>query len=367
MYPGDCTLFLCGDVMTGRGIDQILPHSCSPSIREPFVSSALRYLELAEDAHGEIPRAVDYDYVWGEALAALAEHKPSVKIVNLETSITTSEDAQPKGINYRMHPGNVPLLTAAGVDCCVLANNHVLDYGIAGLVETIDSLQRRGITTTGAGRNTSKAMTPAVINLAGGGRVLVFAFGAPDCGIPPHWAARPETPGINLLGDLGERSVLRVAELVTSIKLPNDLAILSIHWGGNWGSDIPLPHRRFAHAVIDNAKIDLLHGHSSHHPKAVEIYHGHPIFYGCGDFLDDYEGITGYERYRGDLVLMYFPRMDLRTGELKELLLTPLQIRQFRLQRPSAADRAWLRTALETQCRRFGHCIADRDGAWVLR
>jgi poly-gamma-glutamate synthesis protein (capsule biosynthesis protein) len=249
----------------------------------------------------------------------------------------------------------------------VLANNHVLDYGIAGLLETLESLRRCGITASGAGQSAAAAAAPAVLNLAGGGRVLVFAFGAPDCGIPPHWAARPRMPGINLLDDLGERSVLRLAELVTSTKLPNDLAILSIHWGGNWGSDIPIAHRRFAHGVIDDAKIDLVHGHSSHHPKAIEIYNGHPIFYGCGDFLDDYEGIAGYELYRDDLVLMYFPTMDVPTGELKELLLTPLQIRQFRLQRPSGADRAWLRTNLEVQCRRFGHCIVDRDGAWVLR
>ena len=352
--------------MTGRGIDQILPHSCPPAIREPFVRSALRYVALAEDAHGPIPRAVDFAYVWGEALAALADHKPSVRIVNLETSITTSEDAEAKGIHYRMHPGNVPVLTAAGIDCCVLANNHVLDYGLAGLLETLESLQRGGIDSPGAGRNAAEATTPAVFNLVDGGRVLVFAFGAPDCGIPPRWGARPGTPGVNLLDDLDERTVLRVAELVSSTKLPNDLAVLSIHWGGNWGYDIPPAHRRFAHGVIDHAKIDLVHGHSSHHPKAIEIYNGHPIFYGCGDFVDDYEGITGYEFYRDDLVLMYFPTMDLRTGELRELCLTPLQIRNFQLRRPVVADRAWLRTNIEMQCRRFGHCIVERNGAWTL-
>ena len=353
--------------MTGRGIDQILPHSCPPAIREPFVSSALHYVALAEDAHGPIPRAAHYAYVWGEALVTLAEHKPSARIVNLETSITTSEDAQAKGINYRMHPGNMPVLSAAGIDCCVLAHNHVLDYGIAGLLETLESLRQCGITTAGAGRTAVGAMTPAVINLAEGGRVLVFAFGAPACGIPQCWGARPGKPGINLLDDLDERSVLRVAELVSSIKLPNDVALLSIHWGGNWGYEIPRAHRQFAHALIDDAKIDLVHGHSSHHPKAIEIHNGHPIFYGCGDFLDDYEGITGYERYRDDLVLMYFPKINLPMGELKELVLRPLQIRNFQLRRPTAPDCSWLRTNLDTQCRRFGHSIVEENGAWVLR
>lgn len=169
-----------------------------------------------------------------------------------------------------------------------------------------------------------------------------------------------------MVADLTERTASSVADLVSSTKLPNDVATLSIHWGGNWGYDIPPAHRRFAQGVIDDAGIDLVHGHSSHHPKAIEIYHGRPIIYGCGDFLDDYEGITGYERYRGDLVLMHFPCIDVRTGELRELLLTPLPIRNFRLRRPIAADSAWLRRNLETQCSRFGHCIVERDGMWAV-
>ena len=366
MQSGDCRLFLSGDVMSGRGIDQILPRSCLPALREPFVSSALRYVELAEEAHGPIPRTVDYAYVWGEALEVLEEQKPVARIVNLETSITTSDHAEPKGINYRMHPANVPVLTAAGIECCVLANNHVLDWGIAGLLDTLDSLHGSGISTAGAGRTVAEATAPAVLTLPGGGRALLFSFGVADSGIPPHWAARPGAPGVNLVADLTERTVSSVADLVSSTRMPNDVAILSIHWGGNWGYHIPPAHRRFAHSVIDDAGIDLVHGHSSHHPKAIEIYHGRPIIYGCGDFLDDYEGIPGYERYRGDLVLMYFPRIDMRTGELRELLLTPLQIQNFRLRRPIAADSAWLRRNLETQCRRFGHCVVERDGMWAM-
>lgn len=65
---------------------------------------------------------------------------PDFRIINLETSITTSEDWAPKDIHYRMHPANIPCLTVAKVDCCVLANNHVLDWGRSGLVETLETL-----------------------------------------------------------------------------------------------------------------------------------------------------------------------------------------------------------------------------------
>ena len=62
------TLFLCGDVMTGRGIDQILPHPGMPQLFEPYARSALNYVALAESVGGPLTRPVDFDYIWGDAL-----------------------------------------------------------------------------------------------------------------------------------------------------------------------------------------------------------------------------------------------------------------------------------------------------------
>ncbi|HEY9229142.1 MAG TPA: CapA family protein, partial [Gemmatimonadaceae bacterium] len=106
------SLFLCGDVMTGRGIDQILAHPSAPALHEIVVGSALDYVGLAEDANGPLPRRVSDTYVWGAALEELDGRKPDARIINLETSVTTSEDAEDKGINYRMHPANVGVLSA---------------------------------------------------------------------------------------------------------------------------------------------------------------------------------------------------------------------------------------------------------------
>ncbi|HVY91106.1 MAG TPA: CapA family protein, partial [Bryobacteraceae bacterium] len=172
------TLFLCGDVMTGRGIDQILPHPSPPGLFESYVISALEYVDLAERASGPIPRRADFNYIWGEALAELDRVAPAAGIVNLETAVTTSSDHTPKGINYRMHPANIRCLTAAKIDCCVLANNHVLDWGRAGLEETLHTLRGAGFGTAGAGRNLNEALAPCIIN-AGAARILVFAFAGP--------------------------------------------------------------------------------------------------------------------------------------------------------------------------------------------
>jgi poly-gamma-glutamate capsule biosynthesis protein CapA/YwtB (metallophosphatase superfamily) len=142
----DLRLFLCGDVMLGRGVDQIPRHPSDPRIFKQQVDSALTYVRLAEAASGRrIPRLVAPTYVWGDALAVLRAEQPAARIINLETAITTSDDYAVKGINYRMHPGNIDCLTAAGIDCCVLANNHVLDWGRSGLLETLATPRRAEI------------------------------------------------------------------------------------------------------------------------------------------------------------------------------------------------------------------------------
>jgi len=347
------TLFLCGDVMTGRGIDQILPHPGKPNLHESWVRSALVYVELAEATNGPIRRPVDFSYVWGDALDAFRRQRPDLRIVNLETAVTASENAWPgKGIHYRMSPANIPCLTAAGIDCCVLANNHVMDWGRAGLTETLDSLHQACIATSGAGRNAAEASAPAILNVPGKGRVLVFAFGMESSGVPEKWSAGAAFPGVNFLHDLSRGSLNGIARQVRAVKRDGDLAVASIHWGGNWEFDVGFGQRAFAQALIAEAGIDIVHGHSSHHVKGIEIYRDKPILYGCGDLLNDYEGIEGHDLYRGELALMYFP--SFRDGKLSQLRMTPTRTRHFRINRAADEDVRWLEETLNREGQRFG-------------
>jgi poly-gamma-glutamate synthesis protein (capsule biosynthesis protein) len=359
---GAMTLFLCGDVMTGRGIDQILPRPSDPRIHEPYLKSAADYVQLGERANGPIPRGVSFSYVWGDALDELRVASPDLRIINLETAVTTSDDYWPdKGIHYRMHPDNTPCLTAAGIDCCVLANNHVLDWGYPGLAETIDALRRSGLKTVGAGLTSEEAWAPAALEVARKGRVLVFALGTESSGIPPEWAAAENRPGVNVLPDLSDETLRSVAGRVKAVKGPGDVVVASIHWGGNWGYEVPSLHVKFAHGLIDEAGVDIVHGHSSHHPKGLEVYRGRPIIYGCGDFLNDYEGIAGYEAFRDDLVVMYFVTVEPATGRLLRLKMTPMQISRFRLNRPSPKDLLWLKDVLNRESTPFGARVLLSD------
>lgn len=363
-------LFLAGDVMTGRGIDQVLPHPSSPVLYEPAVRSALDYVQLAEASAGRIHRPVDFPYIWGDALAELDRVGPDARIVNLETAVTTSEQPWPdKGINYRMHPANTPCLSVAGLDCCVLANNHVLDWGRAGLEQTLNTLHAAGLQTAGAGHNALEAAAPASFTLAGGVQLQVHAAALESSGVPREWQATRRRAGVQWLpADPTDRDIDAFGARIAEQRAQHAVVIVSIHWGGNWGYAIEASERRLAHALIDRAGVDLVHGHSSHHAKAIEIYRGKAIFYGCGDLLNDYEGIGGFKSFRSDLGLLYFPVLERHSGQLVRLSMIPTRVQRFRINRAAHSDVEWLRTTLERECRQFGaHVIQQPGGTLELQ
>jgi poly-gamma-glutamate capsule biosynthesis protein CapA/YwtB (metallophosphatase superfamily) len=363
------TLFLSGDVMLGRGVDQILTHPGNPALYERNVRDARTYVDLAIRANGSIPQPVDWSWPWGDALELLSSPRPDARIINLETSVTSSDDYVPgKTVHYRMNPANIEALTVVRPDVSVLANNHVLDFGRRGLLETLDVLSAAQLPSTGAGRSLREAQSPATIPIPRtGGRVLVFAFGSPSSGVPYEWRATDNTPGVHVVDPLSDATADELCRQVQEVRQPGDIAVVSAHWGGNWGYRVAADQVHFAHRVIDGG-VDLVHGHSSHHPRPIEVYQGKLILYGCGDLVDDYEGIGGHDQYRHDLRLLYLPRLDPTSGELVELRMAPLQARQMRLHRASHRDAMWLSTVLDKVSRHFGSRIdLGSDGLLRLR
>lgn len=349
---GPLTLLLGGDVMTGRGIDQVLAHPGDPQLHEEFVHDARDYVSLAERANGPIPRRVDAGYVWGDALDEL--RRADLRIVNLETAVTRSGQAWPgKGIHYRMHPDNLACLAAAGFDACALANNHVLDWGRDGLAETLATLRAAGLRTAGAGASGDLAWAPLSLELGSGRRLLLLACATASSGVPAAWAAGADRSGVALLPDLSEATARRLADDLARQRHRGDLAVLSIHWGGNWGLDVPEAHRRFAHWLIERGAVDLVHGHSSHHPLPMEVHRGRLIVYGCGDLLNDYEGIAPHGPLRSDVGCLY--RVTLGDeGALQAAQIVPLRMRRFRLERADAAARGWVADILDRGMAGFG-------------
>lgn len=355
--PGKAPLriFLSGDVMTGRGIDQILTHPAEPQIYESYIQDARDYVLLAERINGKIPRLIKGNYLWNDALKELEHRQPDVSLINLETSITS--DGIPsidKGIQYRMHPKNIDALTAAKIHVCSLANNHILDWGVNGLCETLETLNKEGIAHAGAGQNIQQAQAPAILSTPKTlGKILIFSMGTSSSGIPKDWCATATQSGVWLLNDLSTETVKQIKKTIEYYRRPGDFCIISIHWGGNWVDQIPLQHQAFAHELIDTIGVNLIHGHSSHHPIGVELYKNTPILYGCGDLINDYEGITNHKEFNSNLSLMYFLEFDIPDLKFKQLELIPFERKKFKLHYANDGDCQSLLNALQKQSRPF--------------
>jgi poly-gamma-glutamate synthesis protein (capsule biosynthesis protein) len=206
-----------------------------------------------------------------------------------------------------------------------------------------------------------------VLVVTGKGRVLVYSLGSTSSGIPSEWGAAEDRPGVNLHENLSEEAAGQVAKQMRQIKRPGDVTIASIHWGGNWGYDIPDEQIQFAHRLVEEG-VDIVHGHSSHHVKTIEVYQDHLILYGCGDFVTDYEGISRPDWFRSDLALMYLAKIHPQDGRLLGARLVPLQSRRFRSTRASTADAMWLGDLLNRVGTPFGTQVKlESDNSLILR
>mmetsp|Transcript_21052 Transcript_21052/g.32122 ORF Transcript_21052/g.32122 Transcript_21052/m.32122 type:complete len:437 (+) Transcript_21052:1525-2835(+) len=369
-------LAVTGDFMIGRGIDAIMPNHVDGVLYESYMKHARHYVEIAEKVNGPLPKKEIQDqgcaYIWGDLLAELNANPPDCFIVNLETALTTNEKPYPKSINYRCHPANVECLTVAGVHVATLANNHVLDWGSEGLVESIVTLEKAGVLFAGAGRNNDEARTPTEYTCkTSNACVRIAAVGFPTAGVPLDWSAGgTHTSGVHVYEHASAAVAQKIAKSFGTQNKEEDaggkecIKVASLHWGPNWGWGTPAEHRKFAHALID-AGVHVVIGHSSHHVKGLEVYKGCLIAYGLGDFLNDYEGIVGqgYELFRDDLSCLYMPFINSKTGKLIRLDIIPLKIHNLRVNRlTNPDDIEWLRYTFSREGAVLGtECETYRD------
>lgn len=225
----------------------------------------------------ECIRQHGYAYPWGNVLPLL--HTTDLNLINLETTLTTSEDVVFKTFNFKSDPEHVAVLKEGRIDAVTIANNHIGDFGVKGMMETIEVLDGAGILHTGAGRNAVEAARPVYLSCKG----LRIAFlGCTDN--EPAWCALDDYPGTNYI-ETGD--IEKMNEQISRVKQDADVVILSMHWGPNMRVRPSKKFVEFAHQVID-AGVDIIHGHSAHIFQRVEWYKRGLILYDTGDFIDDY-------------------------------------------------------------------------------
>lgn len=340
-------LFFCGDVMLGRAVDQILKHKNNPKIYESYYKDARCYIpNYMLNELNKIPKS-DHDdkcyaynitkpdeYIWGDLLNDKLYKQSQLRIINLETSITTSKHNQNKTVLYKMHPKNIGVIKVANVDYCCMANNHVLDWHEEGLNETIKTLDNNKIGYGGIGYNIHDARKPYIIKDK---KVMIFSAASPCSGTFNDWRAENDKAGVNVV-DIGDdkqvNDYIKYVKNTINDKYKNYMVIVSIHWGGNWGYEIPEEQTTFAHKLIDDVGVDVIHGHSSHHFKGMEVYKNKLIMYGCGDMMNDYETIKNHNhiKYMQDVNLAYYPSFDIKYNFVN-ITIVPYTIMRMRLVR----------------------------------
>lgn len=234
-------------------------------------------------------------------------------VVNLESALTTQGQPLDKPYLVRAHPRWGRALAEGGIDLVTLANNHVLDYGPAGLDETLDTLGALDIAAVGAGRSPEEAARPALSNLDGV-RVAVLDYAASrwdtaDTAHPADPALPPDIPPTDRLAWAVPEEVQAA---VRAARDQADVVVVVLHAGTEYAA-APSPDQvAVAHAAID-AGADLVVGHHPHVTQTVERYRDGLIVYSLGDALFD---IPRQAAMLGHLLRVHVAREGLVRAEL---------------------------------------------------
>ncbi|MEE9252556.1 MAG: CapA family protein [Thermodesulfobacteriota bacterium] len=257
----------------------------------------------------------DYVYPWGDVLPLILQ--TDINIINLEAALTTSGKKVPKVFNFKADPEKVRTLSAARIDVCNLANNHIMDFSKEGLIETARVLEEAGIKHVGAGRNISRAREAAVQERGG---VTVGVIGCTDN--EPDWCATEDRPGTNYI-KVGDTGTAR--KLIEETRDEVDVLILSVHWGPNMRLRPTRQFIDFAHRVID-CGVDIIHGHSAHVFQGIEIYKDKLILYDTGDFIDDYRVEPVLRNDRSFMVVVELDKTKIVKTTLYPVLISRMQV-----------------------------------------
>jgi poly-gamma-glutamate capsule biosynthesis protein CapA/YwtB (metallophosphatase superfamily) len=249
-------------------------------------------------------------------------------------------------------------LRDAGIGLVSLANNHILDYDVQGLLDTLRILDAHGIAHAGAGADLPAAQTPVIVERRGV-RIGMAAF----CDHQDDFAATPEHPGMAWLGLHDEAAAIDAfARALAPLRAQGvRWPILSLHWGPNMAGEPSVRQRRLARAAVD-VGWKIVFGHGAHVFQGVELYEGCAILYAAGDLVDDY---AVDPEFRNDHQLLF--ALELGEDALERIVMHPLFIRRCRVFPANSAQRAWIAERMRGLCDALGTGIGIDGDALVIK
>lgn len=214
-------------------------------------------------------------YPWEEITSLFGEY--DITAVNLEGPLCrgNSPGTSQASVLLRGDASCAAPMAGAGIDAVCLANDHAMDYGTAGLEETLNILRAHDVGVCGAGSSRSAAERPLVLAGENGATVALISF----CDVAPeNWAAGEDTPGIARAG------LERIEELVGQAALEAHYVVVFVHWGEIGSQEIAPRQREIAKACVD-AGADLVAGCHSHVVQGIEVISGVPVIYSLGNLV----------------------------------------------------------------------------------
>jgi poly-gamma-glutamate capsule biosynthesis protein CapA/YwtB (metallophosphatase superfamily) len=314
------TIGLLGDVMLGRGVGERL---------------------------AEVPP----EDVWSPELRELCR-SCDLTICNLECCI--SERGEPttripgKPFFFRAPPAATDSLRAIGVAAVGLANNHALDFGEAGLLDTLELLGEAGIDAAGAGAELESAQMGVIAERDG---IRVGLLAVSDH--PPEYAAGAGAPGI-AHADLTAGLPSWLADELRRLREECDHVIAFPHWGPNMNPHSARWQRKAAAGMVE-AGATLVAGHSAHAFHGIGWETGAPLLFDLGDALDDY---AVDRRLRNDLGVLALWRPGSPDAPLE---LVGLRLDYSRTELAHGGDAEWIARRLADACRPLGSRVERVD------
>ena len=317
--PAPPTICLLGDVMLGRKVADALALTPAPEVWSP----GLR-----------------------EACAAC-----DVLVVNLECCMsgrgTTTALIRGKPFFFRAPPSAVEALQAIGVSVAGLANNHVLDFGVEALADTLEHLRAGGIVPVGAGLEIDSTRRGVVVPA---GRLRLGVLALSDH--PREYGAGDGRAGI-AHADLRRGLPRWVTTELLRLRSQAEVVLVFPHWGPNMTST-PAPWQRVRAGELLAAGADAVVGHSAHVFHGVAFTASGPVLYDLGGALDDYAIDS---ELRNDLGVL----AKWRPGGEPEVELIGLRLGFCRTELADGADAEWIAARLGRTCGELGTSVRRLD------
>lgn len=228
-----------------------------------------------------VRRAFEAEGDRGYPFTGIAPYLKSADLAmaNLECPVAESGTPVPKVFSFRADPISARYLKDAGFGALNLANNHSVDYGRGGLVETMDRLKDEGLVHFGAGTNREEALDPAYV-MAGPWRVALLGFA--DMPLEGFLASSENSP------TPARASSADIERAIKAARKSADLVVVNVHWGREYAGTATPRQRKLA-ALMARSGADIVAGHHPHVLQGVEEIGRTRVFYSLGNLVFDHD------------------------------------------------------------------------------